>query len=155
MGLVPGALVAAGRGGSGAGGRTIGPRAARFSPEDHHGGDACIGYLAFNGEFLAANAAPAAGDAILSAGWWRLPAAGWDRSGPHAPRPVEQRHPDPPPTASFPGQAVPTDELHPWGFDPQDGDGWQVSVIAPGTPLVRADFPPDLPDDGRYPEVGL
>src|SRR6266536_4978271 len=49
----------------------------------------------------------------LSAGWWRLPAAGWDRSGLLAPRPVEQRHPDPPPTASFPGQAVPTDELHP------------------------------------------
>jgi hypothetical protein len=33
----------------------------------------------------------------LSAGWWCLPAAGWERSGPHAPRPVEQRHPDPPP----------------------------------------------------------
>src|SRR6266540_4519390 len=49
----------------------------------------------------------------LSAGWWCLPAVGQDRSGPHAPRPVEQRHPDPPPTASFPGQAVPTDELHP------------------------------------------
>src|SRR6266545_6155266 len=123
MGLVPGALVAAGRGGSGAGGRTIGPRAARFSPEDHHGGDACIGYLAFNGEFLTANAAPAAGDAILSAGWWCLPAAGWERSGPHAPRPVEQRHPDPPPTASFPGQAVPTDELHPCGIAYVEAEG--------------------------------
>src|SRR6266540_4669109 len=59
----------------------------------------------------------------LSAGWWCLPAVGQDRSGPHAPRPVEQRHPDPPPTASFPGQAVPTDELHPCGIAYVEAEG--------------------------------
>src|SRR6266536_1583125 len=75
----PGALEAAGRGGTGAGRRTTGPRAARFSPEDHNGGDAYIGYLAFNGEFLAANAAPAAGYAI-PVGRMVVPAGGW--SGP-------------------------------------------------------------------------
>ncbi len=32
----------------------------------------------------------------LSPGRWCLPATGWERSAPHAPRPVEQRHPDPP-----------------------------------------------------------
>src|SRR6266487_697673 len=78
-------------------GRTTEPRAARFSPEDHNGGDACIGYPAFNGEFLTTSAAPAAGDATPVGRGWCLPAAGWERSGPHAPRPVEQRHPDPPP----------------------------------------------------------
>jgi hypothetical protein len=52
----------------------------------------------------------------LSAGWWRLPAVGQERSGPHAPRLVEQRHPDPPPIASFPGQAVPAEEPHPSTF---------------------------------------
>src|SRR6266542_927304 len=79
-------------------GRTIGPRAARFSPEDHHGGDACIGYLAFNGVFLTANAAPAAGCAI-PVGRMVAPAGGWSgtkrspRSAPcgaAAPRPTAE-----------------------------------------------------------------
>jgi hypothetical protein len=35
-----------------------------ISPEDHDVGDACIDDLVFNGEFLTANAAPAAGSAI-------------------------------------------------------------------------------------------
>jgi len=35
-------------------GRTTGSSAARCNPEDHNGGDACIGYLGFNGEVLAA-----------------------------------------------------------------------------------------------------
>jgi len=78
-------------------GRTTGPRAARFSPEDRNGGNACIGYPAFNGEVLTTSAAPAAGDAIPVGRGWCLPTAGWERSGPQAPRPVEQRHPDPPP----------------------------------------------------------
>src|SRR6266542_5060739 len=63
-------------------GRTTGPRAARFSPEDHNGGDACIGYLAFNEEFLAAMLRRLPATRSLSAGWWCLPAAGWERSGP-------------------------------------------------------------------------
>jgi hypothetical protein len=49
---------------------------ARFSLEDHNGGDACIGYLGFNGEFLTANAAPAAGCAI-PVGRMVVPAGGW------------------------------------------------------------------------------
>jgi hypothetical protein len=57
-------------------GRTTGPRAARFSPEDHNGGDACIGYLEFNGEFLPTSAAPAAGYAI-PVGRMVVPAGGW------------------------------------------------------------------------------
>jgi len=36
-------------------------------------------------------------------------------------------------------------EQQAWGFDPADQDAWQVSFIAPGVPLVRTDFPPDLP----------
>jgi len=79
-------------------GRTTGPRAARCSPEDHNGGDAYIGSLAFNGEFLAANAAPAAGDAI-PVGRMVVPAGGWlgtkrsSRSAPSgaaAPRPTAE-----------------------------------------------------------------
>src|SRR6266536_3343225 len=51
-------------------GRTTGPRAARFSPEDRNGGNACIGYPAFNGEVLTTSGAPAAGDAIpVGRGW--------------------------------------------------------------------------------------
>lgn len=61
MGFVLGPLEAAGQGSTGSDGTDCGPRAARFSPKDHNGGNACIGYLGFNGEFLAANAAPAAG----------------------------------------------------------------------------------------------
>jgi hypothetical protein len=94
-------------------GRTTRPRMARLGARITTGGDACISYLAFNGKFLAANAAPAAADAILSAGWWCLPMASWERSGPRVARPVEQRHPTHRRTASFPGQAVPANEPHP------------------------------------------
>ena len=46
-------------------------------------------------------------------------------------------------------------DQQPWGFDPRDRDGFKVGFIAPGIPLRRAEFPADLPDDGRYREVGL
>jgi uncharacterized protein YwqG len=46
-------------------------------------------------------------------------------------------------------------EQQAWGFDPADRGAWQVSFIQPGMPLVRTDFPADLPEHGRYQEVGL
>jgi hypothetical protein len=74
-----------------------GTRRGPISPEDHNGGDACIGYLEFNEEFLAANAAPAAGDVLLVCRMV-VPAGGWlATKRPCGPHPVEQRRPDPPP----------------------------------------------------------
>jgi len=46
-------------------------------------------------------------------------------------------------------------DQQPWGYDPRDRDGFKVGFIPPGTPLHRAEVPADLPDDGRYREVGL
>jgi uncharacterized protein YwqG len=46
-------------------------------------------------------------------------------------------------------------EQQAWGFDPADQDARQVSFIEPGVPLVRTDFPTDLPGHGRYQEVRL
>jgi hypothetical protein len=75
MRFVPRPSEAAGQGHTRAGGTDRGPTAARFSPKDHYGGDACIGYFECNEEFPAANAAPTAGcrclgrqDGGLSAG---------------------------------------------------------------------------------------
>src|SRR6266540_7170393 len=80
-------------------------------------------YLAFNGEFLTTSAAPAAGDAI-PVGRMMVPAGGWmgtKRSSRSAPSGAAA--PDPPPTASFPGQAVPAEEPHPSPF-PRLLSGW-------------------------------
>jgi hypothetical protein len=89
-------------------------RAARFSPKDHHVGNARVGYLESKERFLAVIAASATGYAI-PVGRMVVPASGgWERNGPQVPRPVEQRHPDPHSrTSSFPGQAVPPEEPHP------------------------------------------
>ena len=46
-------------------------------------------------------------------------------------------------------------EQRAWGFDPADQGAWQVSFIEPGLPLVRTDFPANLPEHGRYQEVQL
>jgi hypothetical protein len=46
-------------------------------------------------------------------------------------------------------------EQQAWGFDPADRGAWQVDFIEPGIPLVRTDFPADLPEHGRYQEVQL
>jgi hypothetical protein len=70
------------------GGTGRGPRAARFSPKDHHGGDASIDSVECTG-FLAASAAPAAGARCLSAGWRGATAAGVPP--PQAPATAPQR----------------------------------------------------------------
>ncbi|MBI3967220.1 MAG: DUF1963 domain-containing protein [Chloroflexi bacterium] len=37
-----------------------------------------------------------------------------------------------------------------WGFDPADRGGWQVVFTPPGTPLVRMDFAPELPNYAMF-----
>ena len=79
--------------------------------------------LSSTGSFSPINAAPAAGYAIL-VGRMVVPAGGWvgtERSSRSAPSGAAA--PDPPPTASFPGQAVPAEEPHPSPF-PRLLSGW-------------------------------
>jgi len=43
-----------------------------------------------------------------------------------------------------------------WGFDPKDKDGWRVLYVsALPSPMPQLDYPSDLPDHARYPEVRL
>lgn len=46
-------------------------------------------------------------------------------------------------------------ELSVGGFDPADRDGWLVTFTPAGTPLVRLDFPSDLPSYSRIPASRL
>jgi uncharacterized protein YwqG len=37
-----------------------------------------------------------------------------------------------------------------WGFDPADRGAWSVAFTGPGEPLVRHEFPDQVPPEGRY-----
>jgi uncharacterized protein YwqG len=43
----------------------------------------------------------------------------------------------------------------PWGFDPADRGGWQVTFTPPGTPLVRMNPPAELEAEGRFTGVAV